>query len=171
LRSIAEGDSAALGELYDRYVVDLWRAVSQTLAEPSATEEVVHAVFLNLPRMAASYEGGANCCPWLTGLAVRFATHHHREGSRLRRILSSLAKIVTPRAIPSARDQGELATFERALACLTVESRAAFVLADLQALTCEEIAKALEIPAATVRTRLLHARRDLRAAMKRAESS
>ena len=64
----------------------------------------------------------------------------------------------------SASNQEELAIFERALAKLSARKRAVFVLVELEGLTSEEVAKALEIPAATVRTRLLHARRELHAA-------
>ena len=176
LRCIAEGDLAALGDLYDRYVVDMWRAVGLALGETSGTEDVVHAVFLNLPRIAASYDGRVNCRPWLLGIAVRLAMRHSRGVRRFRRILCSLAEIVIRSAScdperASARNRGELAGFERALAGLSAKKRAAFVLAELEGLTCKEVATALEIPAAAARTTLVHARRDLHAAMKRAEGS
>jgi RNA polymerase sigma-70 factor (ECF subfamily) len=40
-----------------------------------------------------------------------------------------------------------------------------FVLVELEGLSAEEAARVLEIPAATVRTRLFHARHELQAAM------
>ncbi len=175
LRCIAEGDLAALGDLYDRYVVDMWRAVSLALGATSGTEDVVHAVFLNLPRIAASYDGRVNCRPWLLGIAVRLAMRHSRGVRRFRRILCSLSEIVirsvSSDLAASVRDRGELAGFERALAGLSAKKRAAFVLADLEGLTCKEVATALEVPAAAARTILFHARRDLHAAVKRAEGS
>jgi RNA polymerase sigma-70 factor (ECF subfamily) len=42
-----------------------------------------------------------------------------------------------------------------------------FVLIELEGLNTEEAAKALEIPPATVRTRLFHARRELEERLKR----
>jgi RNA polymerase sigma-70 factor (ECF subfamily) len=56
---------------------------------------------------------------------------------------------------------------ERALAQLSDKKRAVFMLIELEGLSTEEAAKVLEIPAATVRTRLFHARRQLHAALER----
>jgi RNA polymerase sigma-70 factor (ECF subfamily) len=42
-----------------------------------------------------------------------------------------------------------------------------FVLVELEGLSAEEAARALDIPAATARTRLFHARRELQEAMER----
>jgi RNA polymerase sigma-70 factor (ECF subfamily) len=85
-------------------------------------------------------------------------------------MLASLAQAVTPRSSSDperrASDQEEIAIFERALAGLSVKKRAVFVLVELEGLTSEEASRALEIPAATVRTRLLHARRDLLSALR-----
>jgi RNA polymerase sigma-70 factor (ECF subfamily) len=64
--------------------------------------------------------------------------------------------------------QEELRTFEAALAKLSPKKRAVFTLIELEGLTTEDVAVALEIPAATVRTRLHHARRELSAALERA---
>jgi RNA polymerase sigma-70 factor (ECF subfamily) len=59
----------------------------------------------------------------------------------------------------------ELARFVRALARLSAKKRAVFVLVELEGMTAEDAASALEIPAATARTRLFHARRELHEAM------
>ena len=175
LRGIVEGDTAALGALYDRYAVDVWRTVNRVLVETSEAEDVVHAVFLNLPRLAASFDGRASCRPWLQGVAVRLAMRHRRGVGRFRRVLCSLAEIVAPNSSNdperSASNREELAIFARALAGLSAKKRAAFVLADIEGFTSEEVARALEIPVATARTRLFHARRELDAALKRQETS
>jgi RNA polymerase sigma-70 factor (ECF subfamily) len=172
IRGIAEGDLACLGELYDRHAHGVWRAVSRTLANSADVEDVVHATFLNLPRIAPAYDGRAECSGWLYGIAVRLSLRHSRGAGRFRRMLTSLdhARVVTSRS-PSdpernASDQEEITLFERALARLSVKKRAVFVLVELEGLTSDEASKALEIPAATVRTRLLHARRELDAALR-----
>jgi DNA-directed RNA polymerase specialized sigma24 family protein len=46
-----------------------------------------------------------------------------------------------------------------------------FVLVELEGLTAEDAARALGIPAATVRTRLFHARRELQDALGRGDPS
>ncbi len=52
---------------------------------------------------------------------------------------------------------------------LPAEQRAAVALFHLEGLSVAEIAAALGVPAGTVKTRLLHARQKLRAALERTE--
>ncbi len=175
MRGIADGDLACLGELYDRHAHGVWRAVSRTLAGSADVEDVVHATFLNLPRIAPSYDGRPECAGWLCGIAVRLSLRHSRGAGRFRRMLASFSYAVTARS-PSdperrASEQEEMTMFERALADLSAKKRAVFVLVELEGLTSEEVSKALEVPAATVRTRLLHARRELHAALKRGDKT
>jgi RNA polymerase sigma-70 factor (ECF subfamily) len=169
MRGIANGDLACLGELYDRHAHGVWRAVSRTLSGSADVEDVVHATFMNLPRIAPSYDGRPECGGWLCGIAVRLSLRHSRGAGRFRRMLSSFAHGATAFSSSdperSASEHEELAIFERALAKLSARKRAVFVLVELEGLTSEEAAKALEIPAATVRTRLLHARRELHAGL------
>jgi len=54
---LAGGEIGALGELYDRHSHSVWRAVSRTLPGSPDVEDVVHATFLTLPRIAPSYDG------------------------------------------------------------------------------------------------------------------
>jgi RNA polymerase sigma-70 factor (ECF subfamily) len=169
LQGVATGDLGALGEIYDRYSRDVWRAVRRSLGDASDVEDVVHAMFLKLPQIAPSYDGRASCRGWLCGIAVRMAMRHRRGVGRFRRMLGSFADTVVTR---SARDperiaggNEELGILDRAMTALSDKKRAVFVLVELEGLTAEEAAQALDIPAATVRTRLFHARRELQAAL------
>jgi RNA polymerase sigma-70 factor (ECF subfamily) len=171
LRGVAEGDLACLGDLYDRHAQDVWRVVSRTLRDSAEVEDVVHATFLNLPRIARSYDGRADGTAWLNGIAVRLALRHGRGAGRFRRMLQSLAEVVTTRSSSDperrASQREDVASFEQALAGLSVKKRAVFVLVELEGMSSDEAATALQIPAATVRTRLLHARRELHASLGR----
>jgi RNA polymerase sigma-70 factor (ECF subfamily) len=171
LRAIADGHLGALGELYDRHARHVWRAVRRSLAGSADVEDVVHAVFLKLPQIAPSYDGRPSCRGWLCGIAVRLAMRHRRGAGRFQRMLRAFGETITGRAPHDperqASDGEELAAFERALARLSEKKRAVLVLVELEGLTAEDAARALEIPAATARTRLFHARRELREAMDR----
>ena len=171
LEQIAAGDLGALGELYDRHVQAVWRAVRRSLLDAADVEDVVHTMFMKLPQIAPSYDGRTNARGWLCGIAVRLAMRHRRGVGRFRRMLGAFADTVTRTATRDPERQAgsseELAIFERALAGLSEKKRVAFVLVELEGLTAEEAGKALEIPAATVRTRLFHARRELQEAMAR----
>ena len=172
LQEIHRGDLGALGELYDRYARDLRRAALRTLGSAADVDDVVHAVFLKLPDLSRSYDGRNNARPWLLGIAVHTALRHRRSAGRFLKMLSAFAW-TAPRAHvhdpeTKSSQQQELRTFEAALAELSPKKRAVFTLIELEGLTTDEVALALEIPAATVRTRLHHARRELTAALERA---
>jgi RNA polymerase sigma-70 factor (ECF subfamily) len=171
LREVAAGDLGALGELYDRYARDVWRAIRRSLTDSADVDDIVHATFLNLPRIAASFDGRASCRNWLCGIGVRLAMRHRRGAGRFRRMRSAFAQTLTVRTgrTPEghASEREELAVLERALSALGEKKRTVFVLVELEGLSAEEVALALEIPAATVRTRLFHARRELQEALQR----
>jgi RNA polymerase sigma-70 factor, ECF subfamily len=170
LASIVEGDLGALGELYDRYARDVWRATYQMHGNAADAEDIVHTVFMKLPEIAKSYDGRSNARPWLVGIAIRIASRHHRGISRFLRTLRLFAttaphsRELNPEREASARQ--ELSAVDSAIAALAPHKRIVFTLIELEGLTSEEVGRALSIPAATVRTRLHHARRDLYAAMK-----
>jgi RNA polymerase sigma-70 factor (ECF subfamily) len=83
LARVASGHLGALGELYDRYARDVWRAVRRSLPNDADVDDVVHATFLNLPRIAGAYDGRASCRNWLCGIGVRLAMRHRRGAGRL----------------------------------------------------------------------------------------
>jgi RNA polymerase sigma-70 factor (ECF subfamily) len=85
-------------------------------------------------------------------------------------MLESLGQTMVRRGVRrnperEASDNEELRILQRAIARLQPKQRAAFVLVELEEMTSEEAAKALDVPAGTVRTRLFKARRALRAAL------
>ncbi len=171
LKGVAAGDLGALGEIYDRYSRDVWRAVRRSLGDTADVEDVVHQTFLKLPQIAPSYDGRASCRGWLCGIAVHLAMRHRRGAGRFHRMLSAFTQTLAGRGSIDperiAGGQEEVAVLERALATLSDKKRAVFLLVELEGLTADEAGRALEIPAATVRTRLFHARRELLEALQR----
>jgi RNA polymerase sigma-70 factor (ECF subfamily) len=171
LRALHGGDLGALGELYDRHARSVWRAVHRTLGNDADVDDVVHGVFLKLPELARSYDGRANAGPWLVGIGVRIALRHRRGAGRFFKMLASFAQSSSAHAPSDPEAQSsqrqELRSFEAAFAKLAPKKRAVFTLVEIEGLTSDEAATALEIPAATVRTRLHHARRELHAALER----
>jgi RNA polymerase sigma-70 factor (ECF subfamily) len=171
LRELTGGDLAALGELYDRHAAAMWRAVERTLGRRDDAGDVVHTVFLMLPKIARSYDGRKDARAWLVGIAVRVSLRQRRSVRRFLNMLTSLSQCVPPFAggDPEARTSGreKLGSFGDALRRLSTKKRAVFALVELEGMTTDEAANALGIPAATARTRLHHARRELSEAMKR----
>ena len=171
LAQIARGEVLELGELYDRYHRDVWRVLHRTMVSNADVDDLVQATFLALPKIAGSFDGRDSCRGWLCGIAVRLAARQRRGVGRWIRTLISFREVAneapppSPQAIASGRQ--ELRALERALAKLGAKKRDAFVLVELEGLSNEEAARALEVPSATVRTRLFHARAELARALKR----
>lgn len=168
LERVAAGDLGSLGELYDRYARHVWQAARRSLDGVDA-EDVVHQLFVKLPEIAPSYDGRVSCRGWLCGIAVRLAMRHRRGAGRFRRMLGSFAHTLVGRTTRdperAAIGSQELGALERALAALSEKKRVVFVLVEVEGLTAEDAARVLGIPAATARTRLFHARKELHAAL------
>jgi RNA polymerase sigma-70 factor (ECF subfamily) len=64
-----------------------------------------------------------------------------------------------------AEHRADMAPVQRAIAALPQDQRVAFALYHAGELSIAEIAVALDVPPGTVKTRLMHARRKIRAAL------
>jgi RNA polymerase sigma-70 factor (ECF subfamily) len=161
---LARGDSGALGELYDRHQAPVRRFVARATSDAGDVDDLVHATFLAAAKSADRYDGRESCRPWLVGIAAQFLRRRHRAFGRLVAVLTSLgsarASAFDPRSTLDARPD-----VERALRLLSEPKRVTFLMAELEGLSCPEIAAALDIPIGTVWTRLHAARRELRQAL------
>jgi DNA-directed RNA polymerase specialized sigma24 family protein len=95
---------------------------------------------------------------------VQFLRRRRRAFARLLAMLSSVsgakATAVDPRGALHARSD-----IERALKRISESKRVAFLMAEVEGMSCAEVAAALSIPIGTVWTRLHAARRELRRAL------
>jgi RNA polymerase sigma-70 factor (ECF subfamily) len=164
LRRLAEGDIGALGALYDRHHASVHRFVARATSDAEDVDDLVHATFLEAAKSAARYDGRVSSRPWLVGIAAQLLRRRRRAFGRLFEIFSSvrrsLSSHVDPRAALAAKND-----VERALATLSETKREAFLMAEVEGMSCEEIARVLDVPIGTVWTRLHAARRELRQAL------
>ena len=169
LTSVADGDLVALGTIYDRHARDVWRVVQRVMAGSGDAEDVVHATFLKLPELASTFDGRASCRNWLCGIGARIALRHGRGARRFSMMLTRFAEVAAPPSIldpeVAASQREDVSCLERALASLSPKRRAVFILVELEGLDHGSVAAALDIPLATVRTRLFGAREALRNAL------
>jgi RNA polymerase sigma-70 factor (ECF subfamily) len=164
LQRLAAGEIDALGELYDRYHGAVRRFVARATSDAEDVDDLVHATFLAAAQSAERYDGRPCCRPWLIGIAARLLRRRHRSFGRFLALLASLrgigAAVTDPRPLLQAR--GDV---ERALAKLSDAKRITLLMAEVEGLSCAEIAAALEVPIGTVWTRLHAARREIRHAI------
>jgi len=161
LQRLACGELSALGELYDQYNGIVRRFIARATADAEDVDDLVHLTFLAAAKSAKKYDGRASCRPWLMGIAVQLLRRRRRGLGRFLGLLSALigsrSGNVDPRAALHARND-----VKRALLQLSEPKRVTFLMAELEGLSCDEIAGALGIPIGTVWTRLHAARRELR---------
>jgi RNA polymerase sigma-70 factor, ECF subfamily len=164
MRQLATGQLGALGELYDRYQAPLRGFIARATGDAHDVDDLVHATFLSAAQSAARFDGRASCRPWLIGIAAQLLRRRRRAVGRFVSVLAALKHTLQAASDPRQALQART-EIERALAQLTEPKRITLLMAEVEGLSCEEIAQALEIPIGTVWTRLHAARRELRRAM------
>ena len=161
---IAKGDMPAFEALYRSYYPRLVRFLEQMTRRPQLVDEILNDTMLIVWRKAATFNLRSKVSTWIIGIA-------------LRRGLKALAKVDDPigpdpdeGAIPAeCEPEGQLLRKElrkqvgRALMSLSAEQRAVVELSFYQGYTYQEIAAIVDCPVDTVKTRMFHARRRLKA--------
>ena len=167
---IRQGDLAALGELYDKYRLQVFHAALAITRDRQAAEDILQECFLRVHAHADHLNGALPLAPWLyrvtVNLAYTWVTRHARLSSSLEDLVERFDRLIAPpRAGPEP--QVELrdlqASIERALAALPFNRRVVIILHYLGGLDLKEIAYILDCPVGTVKSRLHYGRAALRA--------
>ena len=156
----------------------LFRAAWSVLKHREEAEEAVQSTYLKAFTGTAQFGGHSSLSTWLTRIVINEAlgrlramrrrrVHLGEEGVAMlddyRDKLMQGSQPATPDAA-YAREQLRL-LIERAIADLPDDFRTVFVLRDVEGLSIDETAEALGLVPATVKTRLLRARRKLQDAL------
>jgi RNA polymerase sigma-70 factor (ECF subfamily) len=156
---LANGELAALEELYDRYKTMAYSIAFRITNDATLAEDVVQDAFLGAWRNAARYvEGKGSVKTWLLSIV------HHRaiDAVRRRRPTTDLpeADLPAPPQLQLPDVWAEVAasldadTVKGALATLSDVQREAIELAYFGGLTQQEIAERTETPLGTVKSRM-----------------
>lgn len=167
-RRLAAADPAAVGEVYDQHHRAVRAFASRLVGDAAAAEDLVHEVFVALPRAMRGYRFESSLRTFLISIAVNHARHHVRAASRRRSAMSRYAlepegSVSDPEQLQRRKELASLLT--RALDTLPLEQRVAFVLCEVEDRTSREVAEITGVPEGTVRTRLHHAKKKLREAL------
>jgi RNA polymerase sigma factor (sigma-70 family) len=161
MQQLAKGQLGALGALYDRYQAPLRSFIGRATRDAHDVDDLLHATFLAAAKSAARYDGRSCCRPWLIGVAAQLLRQRRRAFGRFGELLAVLKGAALPLTDPGSQLQAR-GDVERALARLSDAKRITLLMAEVEGLSCDEIADALSIPVGTVWTRLHAARRELR---------
>jgi RNA polymerase sigma-70 factor (ECF subfamily) len=158
------GDTAAITELYDRYENDVRAFARHLVGDPMIAEDLVHEAFVSLPKALRSFREESSLRTLILSIAANQAKHHVRAAARRRHAIERLALEAydAPLWPSEIAERKQLASaLNRALDDLPLDQRVAFVLSAVEERSSKEIGEIVGAPEATVRTRVMHARRKL----------
>jgi RNA polymerase sigma-70 factor (ECF subfamily) len=163
LEKIATGDRTAMHTLYARHNVRVYRFVLRMLRDSAATEDLVSQVFLDVWRSASQFEGRSQVSTWLLSIArfkaltaLRQRKHEDIDQDDVMQIADQAD---TPEA--SLARSRTSAILRACVARLSPAHREIVSLVYYHEKSVEEVAQLIGIPAATVKTRMFYARKQL----------
>ena len=161
IHKIAKGDLEALESLYHTYKHRLFVYLFRMLNDRESTEEVINDVVHSIWRGAAKFEGKSLLSTWIFGIARKKALTFR---ARLKAETSDLDNIVPlPDHNPNPEDKLiRKDLVKRALRFLSPEHREVIELTFYSGFSYKEISEIIDCPVNTVKTRMFHARQQLR---------
>jgi len=169
VRRVQRGDSAAFDLLVRKYQHRVLKLVSRFVSDAAEAEDVAQEAFLKAYRALASFRGDSAFYTWLYRIAIN--TAKNALVSNRRRPVDFDLDLQDPeqydrhaRLKEGDTPEGVLLTeeirsvVEKAMEQLPEDLRTAIVLRELEGLSYEEIAEAMDCPVGTVRSRIFRAR-------------
>jgi len=160
VQQIGRGDKQALAALYRAYEKPCYKFILSRLNDPHEAADILHEVFMDIWRVAASFEGRSQVRTWIFGIAYRKVIDAHRKRSRV----TLTDEVPETGDVADAADAGYAARQEAehlrfCVATLSDDHRSAISLAFYEDMTCAEIAEVAGVPEGTVKSRLHHAKK------------
>ncbi|MDH3688296.1 MAG: RNA polymerase sigma factor RpoE [Gammaproteobacteria bacterium] len=169
VEQVQRGDKAAFDLLVRKYQHKLGNLVSRYVYDQSEVEDIVQEVFIKAYRAIGRFRGDSAFYTWLYRIAINTAKNYLVSQSRrppntdieagdaeLTEVGKKLREIATPEASVLSHELAR--TVAQALQALPDDLRMAITLRELDGLSYEEIATAMECPIGTVRSRIFRAR-------------
>ena len=151
--------------IFEKHGQFVWLCLQRHGVRPADLDDVAQDVFLIVHRRLHTLTPKTRVTTWLFGICTRVAANYRRLRRWSRELPSGGGIEDRPSTLMLAdetlirKQQHELA--EQALDKLDVVKRAAFVMFELEGMSCAEIADTMGLPVGTVYSRLHAARRQL----------
>ena len=160
--------SLTLELIFQQHAQTVTRIIARLLG-PGASEadvdDLCQQVFIAILRALPKFRGDSALTTWIYGISVRVVLQHLRGRRRYREMIDRFKATPLPPPPPGVDETIEQRrAIERVWSVLLemkAERRVVFVLSEIEGLTADEIARALEISEAAVRSRLRRARAEL----------
>lgn len=175
----AGGDTAAFAAIMRRHNQLLYRTARSILKSDAETEDALQEAYLQAWRGIGSFRADARLSTWLVRIVINQALGRlRRQGAQVIPLEAAMESNDpdTREALEDDPDRGPERTAMRAELRRLIEDRidrlpdafrVVFMLRAVEEMSVEEVAVALEMPEATVRTRFFRARSLLREGLSR----
>lgn len=164
------GDAGAFDALVRRYQHKVVKLVMRYVRDPAEAEDVAQEAFIKAYRALPRFRGDSAFYTWLYRIAINTAKNvlaargrspieydlDRGDGEESYDIVARMKDTATPEAL--ALTEEIRSTVTAAIDALPEDLRTAIQLRELEGLSYEEIAAAMECPVGTVRSRIFRAR-------------
>lgn len=170
--SARAGDRASFGRLAARWQPKLIGHAFRLMGDADQARDVVQDAWADIARGLARLDDAAAFPAWAYRIVSNKAADAIRSAQRGRKLNASFAAQPAPanRAVEQMETGADKTPLAQALGALPPDQRAVVALFYREDFSVAEVAAALNVPAGTVKTRLMHARRKLRAALEGGKS-
>ena len=169
LQAARQGDADAFEQLVLRYQDKVYHLALRSCGSPQDAEEIAQEAFLSAWKGLPAFRGEAAFSTWLYRLTLNACSDHFRrqkgqgaplslDDEQLRLDIPDQGR--QPQELVEEKERQEMV--QKALLSLSPEHRQVLLLRELQQLSYQEIAQALEMDPGTVKSRIHRARNQLR---------
>ena len=182
VRRTQQGDCEAFNLLVKKYQPKVRRLIGRFIADSAEVEDLSQEAFIKAYRAIAQFQGKSAFYTWLYKIAVNTAKNHlitrrkKRHGTidlplevekdEKEQAAAFVADFQSPEDLLISQEIAK--TVQKALNKLSDELRQAIELREFEGLAYDEIAKQLNIPIGTVRSRIFRARESIATDLKKA---
>lgn len=179
VRRVQEGDRTAFRELYERYHKRAYAVAYGVLKNKQDALDVVQESFVKVHKHLDGFQGSSSFYTWLYRIVMNLAIDQLRRRKTARPAqyddgIDREDELADDGILPRMLDSNPrkavirrelMARVEEALATLPDYHRQVIVLREIEGLSYEEMAEALDVPKGTIMSRLFHARRKMQVAL------
>jgi len=162
IQRVLGGDPAAERALYGAHVDRIYRLAYRMTGDETMAEDFTQDTFIRAFDRLADFQGRSALSTWLHSVAVSVILNGLRKIKRIRTREIDIDEAPARSTAARVPDPDLKLRLHRAIETLTDGLRLVFVMHDVEGYKHEEIARVLEVPVGTSKTRLARARRALR---------